>query len=166
MNVRLLQRVRRRIAAQPNRYCAAHWAFARNKRAVVEAGAQPEGFKCCIAGHVLLESAGEDACDEAELLCRGGFHDPGNLWQRAAETAGLTEAQRNELFFPSQWDAPFKKDYYLSSGAEEAEISAAYIDHFLDKHAPERTWAADRPAVPGGEEERREAEGDVAARVA
>ncbi|PSQ92457.1 MAG: hypothetical protein BRD52_05015 [Bacteroidetes bacterium SW_4_67_19] len=165
MNVRLLQRVRDAIADRPDRYCAAHWAFARNRRAVIEFGARPDHFRCCIAGHVLLEEKGGDY-DEKGLLCEGGFHDPGHLWQRAAEAAGLTEAQRNELFFPSQWDAPFKKGYYLSSGAEEAEISAAYIDHFLDKHAPERTWAADRPAVPGGEEERREAEGDVAARVA
>jgi hypothetical protein len=144
MNVRLLHRVRRKIAARPERFCAAHWAFARNKRAVLDAGARPDGFRCCIAGHVLLEGTGYD---EKSLLCEGGFHAPGNLWQRAAEAAGLSTDERNELFFPSQWDAPFKKDYYLSGSDEEAGVCADYIAHFLGKHAPD--WAPDRPPLAG-----------------
>lgn len=150
MNVRLLQRVRQKIAARPERFCAAHWAFARNRRAVLDAGARPDGFRCCIAGHVLLEGTGYD---EEGLLCEGGFHEPGHLWLRAAEAADLTTAQRNELFFPSQWDAPFKKDYYLSGNDEEAGVCADYIGHFLAKHAPD--WAPDRSplaAAAAGEE--------------
>ena len=141
MNVRLLRHVRHEIAARPERFCAAHWAWARNRRAVLEAGARPAGFKCCIAGHVLL---GHGAYDEAALLREGSFHDTGYLWQRAAEVAGLSKAQRNELFFPSQWDAPFKKRYYLCTGTEEAEVSVDYLGHFLEKHGPERVLASDR----------------------
>jgi hypothetical protein len=143
MKTRLLQRVRQTIAAQPERFCAAHWAFARNKRAVLDAGARPDGFKCCIAGHVLLEHEG--AYDETGLLCEGGFHDCGYLWQRAAEAAGLSKAQRNELFFPSQWNEPFKQRYYLCARAEEAAVSAAYMDYFRYKHGDRR--APDRPPV-------------------
>ena len=161
MNVRLLQRVRRAIASQPERFCAAHWAFARNTRAVLNAGARPQGFRCCIAGHVLLEGG---ACDEEELLCRGGFHAPGHLWQRAAEVAGLDRAQRTELFFPSQWDAPFKKQYYLCGRDEEANVCAAHIDHFLEKHAASgRGLAPDRRPQARAETRRAPAEAALTA---
>lgn len=148
MNVRLLERVRHEIVARPERFCAAHWAWAHNKRAVLESGARPEGFTCCIAGHVLLLSG---TYDEADLLREGGFHDTGYLWQRAAEAAGLSTPQRNELFFPSQWGQPFKQRYYLCTRAEEAAVSATYLEHFLAEHAPAagRTWAPDRSPRPG-----------------
>jgi hypothetical protein len=69
------------------------------------------------------------------LLRRGGFHDGEHLWQRAGDVLDLTKAQRDELFFPSQWDKPYKQDYYLCARDEEADIAAAYIDHFISKHA-------------------------------
>ena len=132
MNVDLLERVRTNIFLYPERFCAAHWAFSRNTQAVVAGEAQPRGFKCCIAGHVLLQS-GEH--DEKDLLGQCGFHDGGRLWERAGDALGLTTAQRTELFFPSQWDQPHKQRYYLCSSAEEAGVCAAYIDYFISKHA-------------------------------
>ncbi len=132
MNVDLLETVRQEIIMRPKRFCAAQWAFARNGRRVKEHGEAPVGFRCCIAGHALLHGAG---FDERTLLQRGGFHDGGHLWQHAGDILDLTTAQRDELFFPSQWDKPYKQDYYLCGRDEEAEVAAAYIDHFISKHA-------------------------------
>ncbi len=131
MNVDLLETVRQDILYRPERFCAAQWAFARNGRRVKEHGDDPIAFKCCIAGHVLLHGAG---FNERTLLQRGGFHDGEHLWQQAGDVSGLTTAQRDELFFPSQWDKPYKQDYYLCSRDEEAEIAASYIDYFISKH--------------------------------
>lgn len=133
MNVDLLKRVQEEILDTPERFCAAHWAFARNASEVIERDEAPEGFKCCIAGQVLLLSG---RSDERGLLCRSGLHNnDGSLYRRAAEALGLTAAQRNELFFPSQWDKPYKQEYYLCSRDEEAAVCAAYIDYFMEKHA-------------------------------
>lgn len=133
MNIDLLKRVQKEILRAPERFCAAHWAFARNAADVVERDERPEGFKCCIAGQVLLLSG---RSDERGLLCRSGLHNnDGSLYRRAAEALGLTPAQRNELFFPSQWDNLYKQEYYLCSRDEEAAVCAAYIDYFMEKHA-------------------------------
>jgi hypothetical protein len=132
MNIDLLETIRHDILFRPERFCAAQWAFARNGRRVKEQGDAPVGFKCCIAGHALLHG---DGFDERALLRRGGFHDGEHLWQRAGDVLDLTKAQRDELFFPSQWDKPYKQDYYLCARDEEADIAAAYIDHFISKHA-------------------------------
>jgi len=131
MNVDLLETVRHDILYRPERFCAAQWAFARNGHRVKEHGDAPIGFKCCIAGHVLLRGAD---FDERALLQRSGFHDGEHLWQQAGTVSGLTTEQRDELFFPSQWDKPYKQDYYLCGRDEEAEIAAAYIDYFISKH--------------------------------
>lgn len=146
MNVDLLETVRQSIVFRPERFCAAQWAFARNGRAVKDHGADPVGFKCCIAGHVLLKGGG---FDERTLLKRGGFHDGEHLWQRAGEVLGLTEAQRDELFFPTQWDAPYKEEYYRCTREKEAEIAAAYIDYFMSKYggSTKERDASDRAPV-------------------
>lgn len=132
MNVELLERVRRAILYRPRRFCAAQWAFARNARVVVHDGDRPQQFKCCIAGHVLLESG---TYSVRKLLRKGGFHNDAHPWEEAGAVVELTEAQWRELFFPSQWDMPYKQEYYLCSRDEEAEVAAAYIDHFISKHA-------------------------------
>ena len=132
MNVDLLQAVRHEIARAPHRFCPAQWAFARNAEAVLRRGAAPQGFRCCIAGHVLLQSR---SCTERTLLRKGGFHTGGPLWNVAAREAGLSPEQGRELFFPSQWDRPFKQKYYLCAREEEAELATNYIDHFLTKYA-------------------------------
>lgn len=151
MNVELLESVRDAIVFHPHQFCAAQWAFARNARAVIDDGARPAGFKCCIAGHVLLQSGRRT---HRTLLRDGGFHDGTHLWQEAGRVLGLTEAQRDELFFPSQWDKPYKQRYYLCSNAEEAEVAAAYIDYFVSKYAtPESSKAPEGvPAGSAGEE--------------
>lgn len=131
MNVELLEAVRQAIILRPDRFCAAQWAFARNGRRVKEYGDTPIDFKCCIAGHVLLQGGG---FDERMLLQRGGFHDGEQLWHRAGAVLGLSETQRDELFFPSQWDAPYKQEYYRCASDREAEIAAAYIDYFISKY--------------------------------
>lgn len=131
MNVDLLQAVQEEIARAPHRFCPAQWAFARNAEAVLQRGAAPEGFRCCIAGHVLLQSR---TCTERMLLRKGGFHTGGALWETAARTAALTSDQGRELFFPSQWKRPFKQQYYLCAREEEAELATTYIDHFLSKY--------------------------------
>ena len=143
INVKLLEAVRRAIIFRPERFCAAQWAFARNGRAVKERGAPPVGFRCCIAGHVLLEGAG---FDERTLLARGGFHDGEHLWHRAGAVLGLTKAQRDELFFPSQWAAPYKQEYYCCAREQEAKIAAAYIDYFVSKY----TGAAEKSVTGCG----------------
>ena len=145
MNVELLTTVKRIILQRPDRFCAAQWAFARNARAVLDQAAVPHGFKCCIAGHALLEAG---VCSEATLLRRGGFHSGDHLWQHAGTVLGLTDDQRDELFFPSQWDKPHKQNYYLCAQDEEAEVAATYIDYFVAKHDPAapRRDRPDRPA--------------------
>lgn len=132
MNTKLLERVREEIVLYPQRFSAAHWAFARNAAEVIRREEAPRGFKCCIAGHTLLVS---ERSSERDLLCRSGLHNnDGSLYQRAGEALGLAKAQRLELFFPSQWDAPYKQEYYLCSREAEAEVCAAYIDYFMSKH--------------------------------
>lgn len=146
MNVDILESVRQEIVYYPQRFCAAQWAFARNAERVIESGDVPDGFRCCIAGHVLLKSG---LYDERNLLREGGFHDTGYLWEQAGDVLGLTTAQRNELFFPSQWDKPYKQNYYLCSRAEEAEVAASYIDYYVSKYAVPSTEAdATAPADP------------------
>lgn len=131
MNVELLKSVRRAIVYSPERFCAAQWAFARNADRVLREGAAPKGFRCCIAGHVLLRSG---VLDERQLIQEGGFHTGGVLWKQAARVLGIGEERCRELFFPSQWDQPYKEDYYLCPRSEEAEVAAAYLDHFLQKY--------------------------------
>jgi len=131
MNVELLESVRQAIVYYPKRFCAAQWAFARNADRVLADDATPQGFKCCIAGHVLLESG---RYDERDLLRDGGFHTGGALWERAADVLGIDRDRCRELFFPSQWDKPYKQDYYLCSKDEEATVTAAYLDYFMQKH--------------------------------
>ena len=133
MNVDLLERVRQHIAHHPDRFCAAQWAFARNAEAVLRDGAAPEDFRCCIAGHVLLHRG---ALTERTLLREGGFHTGGEIWSRAARALSISEAQGRELFFPSQWDRPFKQRYYLCDRDEEADLAVSYLDYFLNKHGP------------------------------
>jgi hypothetical protein len=130
MNVELLESVRWVIVHYPDRFCAAQWAFARNAARVLREGAAAEGFRCCIAGHVLLEAGRHD---ERSLLRRGGFHTGGELWAEAADAVGLDDARCRELFFPSQWDKPYKQNYYLCSADEEATVAAAYLDYFMQK---------------------------------
>lgn len=149
MNVDLLKRVQDTIMHAPERFSVAHWAFARNAHEVVRKDEAPDGFKCCIAGHVLLE---DGRSDERGLLCRSGLHNnDGSLYQRAGEACGFTEEQRLELFFPSQWDAPFKQEYYLCGRNEEAAVCAAYIDYFMDKHGAARDRQAQADLVASQE---------------
>lgn len=133
MNVCLLTRVRRTIARDPDRFCAAQWAFARNAEQVLRHGTRPDGFRCCIAGHVLLEA---DVLSQRELLREGGFHTGGGVWAWAARVAALSDNQARILFFPSQWDRPYKQQYYLCDRDEEAALAAAYLEYFVDEYAP------------------------------
>jgi len=140
MNVQLLESVRRKIVLYPERFCAAHWAFARNARRVLQEGAAAKGFRACIAGHVLLEYGSHS---ERDLLREGGFHTGGPLWEDAASALGLDRSRCRELFFPSQWDKPYKQDYYLCGEDEEPTIAAAYLDYFMQKYGrPEEASVA------------------------
>jgi len=134
MNVELLENVRQAIVFYPRRFSAAQWAFARNAEAVIDDDAHPDGFKCCIAGHVLLQS---DRMDERELLEVGGFHTGGGVWDEAADALGLTKAQCRELFFPSQWDKPYKQNYYLCASEEESDVASSYLEYFIHKYGTE-----------------------------
>ena len=148
MNVDLLASVRRTISRAPDRFCAAQWAFARNAGRVLEQNARPEGFRCCIAGHVLLQGS---ALTERDLLREGGFHTGGALWEQAATLLGVTDERGRDLFFPSQWDHPFKKRYYLCTRDEEAEVATAYLDYILQNYeGPDRSSAELAPTVPSG----------------
>lgn len=140
MNVDLLEGVQQAIVRAPNRFCAAQWAFARNAEAVLRSGAVPDGFRCCIAGHVLLENGTHS---ERDLLRAGGFHTGGELWVEAARHASICSEQGRELFFPSQWDRPFKQQYYLCDRAAEASLAADYLDYFLEKYGPDLDRSVD-----------------------
>lgn len=153
MNVDLLESVRHVIVHYPKRFCAAQWAFARNADRVLSDGAAPKGFRCCIAGHVLLRRG---TFSERALLREGGFHTGGAVWRRAARAASISADQGRELFFPSQWDRPFKQTYYLCGRDEEADLAVSYLDYFVQKHGPsgrrrsrtETDRAARAPAAP------------------
>lgn len=150
MKVDLLESVRRTILHNPDRFCAAQWAFARNAAAVLRHGAAPDGFRCCIAGHVLLQS---NRCSEEELLRRGGFHTGGPLWDRAAEALQVGERTSQRLFFPSQWPSPFKQEYYLCARDEEASVAADYLARVIGEQRARRdpeTDAAARNAATVG----------------
>jgi len=146
MNVELLASVRQAVVHYPDRFSAAQWAFARNATAVHTDGARPEGFRCCIAGHVLLQ---DGAYDERALLTAGGFHTGGAVWKQAAAALDLDDDGCRELFFPSQWDKPYKQNYYLCSRDEEAEVVAAYLDYFMQKYGSMKAsaTATDRSAA-------------------
>lgn len=145
MNVDLLDRVRQHIAHHPDRFCAAQWAFARNAEAVLRDGAAPEGFRCCIAGHVLLH---DGVLTERSLLREGGFHTGGEVWARAAQALSIDQKQGRELFFPSQWDRPFKQKYYLCDPDEEADLAVSYLDYFVNKYgSPTCPWAETEPTA-------------------
>jgi hypothetical protein len=153
MNAPLLSRVRQTIAEVPDRFCAAQWAFARNADRVLHHGVSPVGFRCCIAGHVLLEA---EVLTRRELLREGGFHTGGGVWSRAARVAALSADQARTLFFPSQWDRPYKQQYYLCDHDEEAALAASYVAYFVDEYgSPARSQspetecgrpASDRPS--------------------
>lgn len=149
MNVQLLQQVKQHILTHPGRFCAAQWAWARNANEVIDRGDAPQGFRCCIAGHVLLLGG---RFDERGLLRHSVRCDDGYLGRQASEALQLTEQQRKELFYPSIWAEPFRSQYYLTQGPEaEAGLCAAYIDHFLEQHGPAQApglteRAEDRPA--------------------
>jgi hypothetical protein len=76
------------------------------------------------------------ALTERTLLREGGFHTGGAVWTRAAHALSIGEAQGRELFFPSQWDRPFKQEYYLCDRDDEADLAVSYLDYFANKHAP------------------------------
>ncbi|MEM1043687.1 MAG: hypothetical protein AAGI91_13800 [Bacteroidota bacterium] len=144
MDAALLRRVRTHILDCPERFCAAHWAWVRNGRAVREDGAAPEGFRGCIAAHVLLLSG---TFDETGLVRRNLHFDNGTLSAAARDVLGLDGAQYRELFYPSQWPDPFRARYYTTQTPEaEAAVCAAYLADFLGRHAPAFPLAADRPA--------------------
>lgn len=147
MNVELLESVRQTILGAPERFCAAQWAFARNGRRVLQGEASPKDFQCCIAGHVLLRSG---MLNERQLLLEGGFHTGGCLWERAASALGIDDQRGRELFFPSQWDQPYKQKYYLCSQEAEAEVAAAYLDYFIEKYqvSPPSGIRAERAPLP------------------
>jgi len=158
MNVALLSRVRQSIVCAPDQFCAAQWAFARNADRVLRDGARPEGFRCCIAGHVLLEAK---VFTRRELLREGGFHTGGGVWSRAARAAALEDDQARTLFFPSQWDRPYKQQYYLCNRDEEASLAASYIAFFVDEYGPSRvqnTGTARGEPAPARSPTRRRAE--------
>ena len=144
MNVALLRRVRAHIIAHPERFCAAHWAWVRNGRDVRQHGAAPEGFRGCIAAHVLLLSG---RYDETGLVRQHLHFDNGTLSAAARDVLDLTPDQYRELFYPSQWPDPFRADYYTTKTAEaEATVCADFLADFLARHAPPLAPAADRPA--------------------
>jgi len=143
MNTALLRRVAHHIDTHPERFCAAEWAWSTNVQAVVQHDEAPDHFRCCIAGHVLVEGG---VLTEQELLRQSVRYDDGHLARLAAVTAKLTDDQRNELFYPALWADPLRSRYYLSAErTEEAAICAAYVRFFVDKHAP--LAAPDRSAV-------------------
>ena len=145
MNALLLQHVHNHILAEPQRFCAAQWAAARNTRSVLQDDVAPDGFKCCIAGHALLLSR---RFSEQDLLLHSTHFDNGTLSRCAREVLGLTQAQYKELFFPSQWTDPYRSAYYLSADVRaEAEACAHFIAYFLKKHADVRLFAEDREPV-------------------
>ena len=133
MNTALLRQIQEHIAARPGRFSAAHWGWARNAGKVVQQGAEPRDFRCCIAGHALVLSG---TYSEYDLVCQSGIvNEDGYLWQRAAEVLQLSKRQSNQLFFPSQWSSPFKEQYYLGGRDEESSVCAAYINHFLEQQS-------------------------------
>jgi hypothetical protein len=143
MNTALLRRVAHHINEQPERFCAAEWAWARNVQAVLHDGAAPDQFRCCIAGHVLLLSK---RLTTHALLQHSVQYDDGHLARMAADVADLTDAQRNELFYPALWEDPLRSRYYLTATrADEAKICAQYVAYFVDKHTADA--APDRGAV-------------------
>ncbi|MEL6613327.1 MAG: hypothetical protein AAFQ53_14600 [Bacteroidota bacterium] len=141
MRTALLRRVQAHLLARPDRLDTAQWAWCRNLRAVLDEGAAPEGFRCCLAGHVLLL---DGVYDEPTMLRLSVERDCGYLGRQAREALDATEAEQRLLFYPSQWPKTFRAAYYTASRAEEASVVAAFLDHVLPA---ELTLAPDRPAI-------------------
>lgn len=135
MNWRLLHQVRQHIARHPERFCAAQWAWARNVQAVLAAGAPPEDFRCCIAGHVLLLG---DYCDEATLLRLSVQCDNGFIGREAARLLGISREQARRLFYPTGWPEPYRSRYYQACSYEaEARLALGVLDRWLQAGADE-----------------------------
>ncbi len=126
MNDVLLWRVREHIALYPERFCAAQWAWAANVRAVLQAQAQPEDFRCCIGGHVLLQAG---YCDEVTLLRLSVTQDDGFIGREAARLLQLPQALAQRLFYPTCWPEPQRQRYYsVRDFREEAKLALEVID--------------------------------------
>ncbi|MDQ7041609.1 MAG: hypothetical protein Q9M35_11790 [Rhodothermus sp.] len=138
----MLRQVRQHIAQYPERFCAAQWAWARNIRAVLMAGAPPEGFRCCIAGHVLLLS---NYCDEPTLLRLSVQRDDGFIGRAAARLLGLSREQARRLFYPTGWPEPYRSWYYQAADqATEAMLAVSLLDAWLQPVAGDG-WPASSP---------------------
>jgi hypothetical protein len=151
MDFALLKQVRQHIVEYPERFCAANWAWAANVRDVLAKGTPPEGFRCCIAGHVLLcqGSLSERSLLQCSVTCDDGF-----VGRYARDVLGATEQEQRRLFYPSQWAEPYSSAYYLAqTRGEEAKAAVGFLD-FVLAQATERAalktgapLAPDRPAI-------------------
>ncbi len=145
MNRALLWQVRQHIARYPERFCAAQWAWARNVYAVLAAGASPEGFRCCIAGHVLLLGG---YCDEAMLLRLSVQRDDGFIGREAARLLGISREQARRLFYPTGWPEPYRSRYYQAADHEaEAILAVSLLDAWLQPVAGDG-WLISSPVEP------------------
>ncbi|MEM6783669.1 MAG: hypothetical protein AAF624_08045 [Bacteroidota bacterium] len=155
MRTALLRRVKAHLLARPDRLDTAQWAWCCNLRAVLDEGAAPEGFRCCLAGHVLLL---DGVYDEPTMLRLSVERDCGFLGRQARIALDATEAEQRLLFYPSQWPKAFRAAYYTASRAEEAGVVAAFLDHVLPATlapAPDRAAVeAERIVGPAWQTER------------
>ncbi|MEM8599052.1 MAG: hypothetical protein AAGF99_03950 [Bacteroidota bacterium] len=141
MRFALLRRVKAHLLARPDRLDTAQWAWCSNLRAVLDEGVAPEGFRCCLAGHVLLLGG---VYDERTLLKLSVERDLGFLGREARVALDATDAEQRLLFYPSQWPKAFREAYYTVPRAEEARVVAAFLDTLLPATSPP---APDRDAV-------------------
>ena len=131
MNVRLLRRVAKHIAEEPNRLVMAHWVvFKKDYRApkVPDWGEYSHKFppcntSACIAGwSVLLR----------EKVPESSFavSDTQDLQSRAQALLGLDGDQSMRLFgaWPYEFQGPYEK---ARSAAKRAKIAVARIEHFI-----------------------------------
>ncbi|MEM8557932.1 MAG: hypothetical protein AAGG50_08920 [Bacteroidota bacterium] len=138
MRTPLLRQVQAHLLAHPDRLDTAQWAWCRNLRAVLDEGAAPEGFRCCLAGHVLLL---DGVYDEPTMLRLSVERDLGFLGRQARTALEATEAEQRLLFYPSQWPRRFREAYYTAPRSEEAQVVAEFLDAVLPQepaHAPDR----------------------------
>jgi hypothetical protein len=118
MNVELLQRVKAKILAEPNRLSLDVWMLAPSRR--TDTGAfedEPCGTVGCIAGWICALGTDQQ------------IHER-DIYNTACILLGLPKMTATRLFFREEWPKDLREAY---CHATKAEVTAQAIDLFIER---------------------------------
>lgn len=128
MNVKLLQKVKAHILADPQRLVMGAYAFHQSELGETfegDDGRKVRFAKCgtaaCIAGWAcILDKDGP---------CHYTYHE---FYEEAKHALGIADEQAEKLFYTPHWPTPFYVEYATARGQRgRAEVAARRIEHFI-----------------------------------